>query len=261
MKLDYSISDVSPYINWVYFFHAWGSGRMPRAEQAQLRNEAEQRLRQCEGHYAAHAVFGLFSAHSQGDDLLLDGVRLPLLRQQAAGSQFLSLADFVSPQADQVGVFAATVDRAMVDDSSHDPYEQMMMQLLADRLAEATAERLHEEVRKHYWGYAPHEHLSIEEMLLEHFQGIRPAVGYPSMPDTSINFIIHELIDLRQIGVSLTESGAMRPHASVSGLMIAHPEAHYFSIGTIGHDQLADYARRRGVPIELMRKFLGGNLQ
>ena len=134
------------------------------------------------------------------------------------------------------------------------------MQLLADRLAEAAAERMHEEVRKHYWGYAADEQLSIAEMQQERFQGIRPAVGYPSLPDTSLNFVINDLLDLRQIGIRLTESGAMKPHASVSGLMMAHPQAHYFSVGKIGADQLSDYARRRGLPVEVCRKFLAANL-
>ena len=134
------------------------------------------------------------------------------------------------------------------------------MQLLADRLAEATAERMHEEVRKHYWGYAKDENLSIPEMQVEKFQGIRPAVGYPSLPDTSLNFVIDQLLDMKQIGIRLTESGAMRPHASVSGFMFAHPQAHYFSLGKIGEDQLQDYARRRGLPVETLRKFLAANL-
>jgi cobalamin-dependent methionine synthase I len=136
----------------------------------------------------------------------------------------------------------------------------MMAQLLADRLAEATAERMHQEVRTRYWGYAPDEQLSSDELHMEHFQGIRPAVGYPSLPDASLNFLLDRLLDMSQIGIRLTESGAMRPHASVSGLMMAHPQARYFSIGKIGDDQLADYARRRGIPLQLARKFLAANL-
>ena len=157
-------------------------------------------------------------------------------------------------------MFATTVDAGLETDFRNDPYEKMMMQLLADRLAEATAERMHEQVRKRYWGYAPDEQLSIGDMLCERWQGIRPAVGYPSLPDTSLNFVIDRLIGMQQIGIRLTESGAMKPHASVSGLMMAHPEARYFTVGMIGDDQLADYARRRGVPVGLMRKFLQANL-
>ena len=148
----------------------------------------------------------------------------------------------------------------METDFGADAYEKMMAQLLADRLAEAAAERVHEQVRKEYWGYAKDEQLSIEEMLVEKFQGIRPAIGYPSLPDTSLNFVLDELLDLKQIGIRLTESGAMKPHASVSGLMLAHPEARYFNLGKIGEDQLRDYARRRGLPVEVLRKFLAANL-
>ena len=134
------------------------------------------------------------------------------------------------------------------------------MQLLADRLAEATAERMHEEVRKNYWGYAPDENLTLSDLHIERFQGVRPAVGYPSLPDTSFNFLIDSVLDMRQIGIRLTESGAMKPHASVSGLMISHPKACYFSIGKIGEDQLLDYSRHRGLPVEVLRKFLAANL-
>ena len=266
MKIDYTITDVAPYINWIYFFHAWGSSRMPQQGRAELQAEAEERLRRYADRYRAHAVFELYDAYSDEDDIVVRdtryevrGARIPCLRQQQQGSEFLCLADFVGKQ-DKIGVFATTVDHGFETDFDSDPYERMMMQLLADRLAEATAERLHEEVRKRYWGYAPDEQLSICEMLQERWQGIRPAVGYPSLPDTSLNFVLDRLLDLRQIGIRLTESGAMKPHASVSGLMLAHPKARYFSIGKIGNDQLEDYARRRDVPVELMRKFLGGNL-
>ena len=260
MILHYSIADVAPYINWIYFFHAWGSNQMPQQDRAQLQQEAEERLDRYSQTYRTHAVFLLFDAHGEDDDIVVGDARIPCLRQQQPGSDFLCLADFVSPANDHVGVFATTVDAGLETDFRNDPYEKMMMQLLADRLAEATAERLHEQVRKRYWGYAPDEQLSIPDMLCERWQGIRPAVGYPSLPDTSLNFVIDRLIGMQQIGIRLTESGAMKPHASVSGLMMAHPEARYFTVGMIGDDQLADYARRRGVPVGLMRKFLQANL-
>ena len=136
----------------------------------------------------------------------------------------------------------------------------MLAQTLADRLAEATVERLHQQVRTQWWGYAPDEHLTVEQMLREDFQGIRPAVGYPSMPDTSMNFLLDRLLDMKTIGIRLTASGMMMPHASVSGLMFAHPAAHYFNLGKIDETQLRDYAHRRGIPVELMRRFLGGCL-
>ena len=203
-------------------------------------------------------------------------MRIPFLRQQQPDSDYLCLADFIrpdrshslphpqspTPPADynKIGIFATSVDHGLETDYDHDAYEKMLVQLLADRLAEATAERMHEEVRKNYWGYAKNEQLTMQELHVEKFQGIRPAVGYPSLPDTSLNFIIDQLINMKQIGIRLTESGAMKPHASVSGLMMAHPKAHYFSIGKIGTDQLMDYAHRRGLPVAVMRKFLLSNL-
>ena len=258
MILTYDISDLQPYINWVYFYFAWQL--KDKAEQQRIRSEAETFLQECEGHYQAYALFQIVEAHAEGEDVLVERGRIPLLRQQEEGSQFLCLSDFVSPVADKIGLFATSVDAAMVSDFDDDPYQKMMAQLLADRLAEAAAERMHEEVRKHYWGYAKDEQLSIAQMQQEQFQGIRPAVGYPSLPDASLNFLLDELLDFQQIGISLTESGAMRPHASVSGLMLAAPESHYFSVGRIGEDQLADYARRRQMPIDKMRKFLTANL-
>jgi cobalamin-dependent methionine synthase I len=168
----------------------------------------------------------------------------------------MCLADFISPKASKLGLFATTVDIGLETDFDNDVYQKMLTQLLADRLAEAAAERLHEQVRKEYWGYAKDEQLSIEDMLIEKFQGIRPAVGYPSLPDTSLNFLLDEILDMKQIGIRLTESGAMKPHASVSGMMISNPKARYFAIGKIGEDQLQDYARRRAVPAEVLRKWL-----
>ena len=147
-----------------------------------------------------------------------------------------------------------------MDAYRHDDYLNMLAQTLSDRLAEATAEKLHEEVRKTYWGYAPDEHLTIEQQHREEYQGIRPAIGYPSLPDTSANFLIDQLLDMKLVGIRLTESGMMTPHASVSGLMFAHPMARYFELGKIGDDQLRDYARRRGVPVELMKRFLQSSL-
>ena len=260
MTFDYSIAEVTPYVNWIYFYHAWGIASRPKAEQQQLQVEATERLQRYADRYRTHAVFRLFDCHSSQDDIVLEGGGgIPCLRQQHGDC--LCLADYISPATTQIGVFATTVDKALETDFDHDPYEKMMMQLLADRLAEATAELLHSEVRRRLWGYAPDEQLTIGEMLQEHWQGIRPAVGYPSLPDTSLNFVIDELIDMKQIGIRLTESGAMKPHASVSGLMMAHPAARYFAVGKIGADQLVDYAHRRGLPVEVVRKFLGGNLR
>ena len=277
MKLTYDISQLSAYINWPYFFFAWQV--KDEAEKARLQQEAERMFAQLEGKYHAYGLFELFDAYSDGDDIVVFrgvrseecGVRIPCLRQQQGNQHCLCLADFVSPQnispssslphsSSQIGLFATSVDIGMETDFDADPYQKMMAQLLADRLAEAAAERMHEQVRKEFWGYAKDEHLTISEMLIEKFQGIRPAVGYPSLPDASLNFLIDDLLNMKQIGIRLTESGAMKPHASVSGLMFSHPQARYFNVGKIGEDQLQDYACRRGLPIEVCRKFLAGNL-
>ena len=262
MILTYDISALIPYINWPYYYFAW-QVKDP-AEKKRLRTEAEAFLRQQEGRYHAYAIFELYEANADGDDIAIGSKRIPLLRQQQGRAPYLCLADFIRPLSsgikDKVGLFATSVDIGMETDFGADAYEKMMAQLLADRLAEAAAERVHEQVRKEYWGYAKDEQLTIAEMLVEKFQGIRPAVGYPSLPDTSLNFVLDELLDMKQIGIRLTESGAMKPHASVSGLMLAHPEARYFNLGKIGEDQLRDYARRRGLPVEVLRKFLAANL-
>ena len=298
MKLVYDISSLIPYINWPYFFFAW-QVKDP-SEKSRLRHEAESLLSSLDGHYFAYGLFELFDAYSSGDDIVVSkgvsspssvlssppelggepegrgGLKarqttIPCLRQQQGTPPFLCLSDFVSPLnksltsnlsplTSKLALFSTSVSPGLESDFDSDPYLKMMTQLLADRLAEAAAERMHEQVRKEFWGYAPDENLSIPDMLVEKFQGIRPAVGYPSLPDTSLNFIIDDLIDMKQIGIRLTESGAMKPHASVSGLMFAHPEARYFSIGKIGEDQLRDYASRRGLPLELLRRFLASNL-
>lgn len=260
MKLTYDISTLVPYINWAYFYFAWQL--KDEANKQRMRSEAESFLASIQGKYYAHALFKIVDAHAEGDDIIIEenGKHLPFLRQQEANSEFLCLADFISGEADKVGLFATSVDAGMETDFDDDPYEKMMAQLLADRLAEAAAERMHEEVRKHYWGYAKDENLSIHDMQLEKFVGIRPAVGYPSLPDTSMNFLLDDLLGMQQIGITLTESGAMRPHASVSGLMMDHAEAHYFNLGRIGVDQLEDYAKRRQMPVNEMRKFLIANL-
>ena len=277
MKLTYDISTLTPYINWPYFFFAWQVKE--QAEKDRLREEALRLLGELEGRYHAYGLFELFEANADGDDIIIyrgkgvedSGKRIPCLRQQQGNAPYLCLADFVlpisksltpnnSPLTTRIGLFATTVDIGLETDFDADDYQKMLVQLLADRLAEAAAERMHEQVRKEFWGYAKDEQLTIPEMLVEKFQGIRPAVGYPSLPDASLNFILDDLIDMKQIGIRLTESGAMKPHASVSGLMLAHPQARYFSIGKIGEDQLGDYARRRGLPIEVCRKFLAANL-
>jgi cobalamin-dependent methionine synthase I len=299
MKITYNISDLVPYVNWVYFFYAWQVKE--EAEKQRLRQEAEVLLSKLEGRYHVYGIFELFDAYGEEDDIIIRGergkatgrrallgneargerlpqtLRIPCLRQQQGTPPYLCLSDFLPPKnksltpnlspltskeplTPKLGLFATTVDMGLETDFDADPYQKMMVQLLADRLAEAAAERMHEQIRKEYWGYAKDENLSIPDMLVEKFQGIRPAVGYPSLPDTSLNFVLDDILDMKQIGIRLTESGAMKPHASVSGMMFSHPQARYFNLGKIGEDQLQDYARRRGLPVEVMRKFLASNL-
>ena len=272
MNKTYSISELTPFINWLYFYHAWGLSGKPREDKEKMKQEALQMLASWEEKYHTHAIFRLFEVCSEGDDLIFflseKKLRFPMLRQQhpsAPGDPNLCLADFIRPLSqgirDQVGVFCTSVDGTIIDEYRHDDYLNMMAQTLSDRLAEATAEKLHEEVRRDraYWGYVPDENLTIEQQHREEYQGIRPAIGYPSLPDTSANFLIDQLIDMKQAGIRLTETGMMTPHASVSGFMFAHPKSRYFELGKIGDDQLRDYARRRGVPVELMRRFLAVN--
>ncbi len=267
MKLTFDIAELMPYVNWIYFFHAWGLDGKPAEAKEDLKHEAEAVLESWQGHYQAYATFQLLEANSDGDDLLLGGLRIPMLRQQkpSAGSNYcLCLADFVRPLYSQIkdraGVFATSFDVEATTGHNDDAYLKMMSQVLSDRLAEAAAERMHQLVRTKYWGYAPDEHLSMKDILLERYQGIRPAVGYPSLPDTSVNFLLAQLLDFSEIGIRLTESGMMVPHASVSGFIFAHPKARYFDLGKIGEDQLRDYARRRGLPLELMRRFFGSRV-
>lgn len=293
--LSFSVHEVAPYISWVYFFHAWGfqprfaaianihgcdscraswltgfpeEERPKAAEAMQLFKEANRMLNLLDRDFKVHTLFKLCDANADGDNLILDGITFPLLRQQAKkreGGPFLCLSDFVRPLStgitDTVGAFASSIDADMQALYEQDPYKHLLVQTLSDRLAEAATEKMHEHVRKVAWGYAPDENLTIPELLVEAYQGIRPAVGYPSLPDQSVNFLLNDLLDMKQIGITLTENGAMHPHASVCGLIFAHPAAEYFAVGKIGEDQLTDYARRRGMTIAEMRKFLGANLQ
>ena len=269
--LAYEISEVIPYINWLYFYHAWGLSGKPKEEKKKMLNEALGMLESWQGKYHTHGIFRLLEANSEGDDIVLFDsssiTRIPMLRQQKASSEGepnLCLADFIRPlsqqKRDQLGLFCTTVDAEIVEQYHQDDYLSMLAQTLCDRLAEASAEKLHEQVRKEFWGYAPDEHLTMEQSHREEYQGIRPAVGYPSMPDTSVNFILNELLGMKDVNIRLTESGMMTPHSSVSGLMFAHPKARYFELGKIGEDQLRDYAKRRGIPLELMRRFLQSSL-
>lgn len=276
----YQISEVEPYINWTYFFFAW-KVRPDSDEATGLKIEAQKMLHNLNAHYVVKAAVELFKCNSLGDDIILQHptdcpccrmnprmiARLPMLRQQVPDKDGLCwcLSDFIRPLGqgvqDTIGIFVTSVPAEMQNMYEDDPYRQMMVQTLSDRLAEGAAELLHMEVRKKYWGYAPDENLSVDELQMEKFQGIRPAVGYPCLPDISLNFLLDTVVPFCQVNVQLTENGMMYPHASVSGLMISHPSSHYFSIGRITEEQLEDYAKRRGRnPLE-MRKFLSNNVE
>lgn len=302
--LTYTVREVAPYINWIYYFHAWGMeprfatisdvhdcpscrtswiASFPMDEQAKAReavklyDEATSLLRQWADKPICHALIRIVKVYSEGDDIIVDGTtRIPFLRQQHTGKSgyTLCLSDFIkgayrknegdnskhytlnsTPINDitnTIGIFATTTSPFWGDEKG----ASLQLSTLSDRLAEATAEKAHEEVRKHYWGYAKDEHLTIHELHAERFQGIRPAVGYPSLPDQSINFLIDELLNLADIGITLSENGAMSPHCSVSGFMFGHPQAEYFSVGTISEEQLTDYAHRRGISLDQAKKFL-----
>jgi cobalamin-dependent methionine synthase I len=290
--IHYKIREIADYINWGYFFHAWDfpfemstvsgvhdcvscrrawinsfeADKRAAAEQAAvLYDDARAMLAEFDSRYEVRALFMLFDAKSDEDDnILLGDTPLPMLRQQIPGKDGFCrcLSDYVNPQGnDKVGLFVTSVDAEMERHGEGDDYAGMLSQTLADRLAEAAAERLHEEVRKRLWAYAPDEALSVQDMHKELFQGIRPAVGYPCLPDISINRVLDSICRFGDIGVTLTENGMMRPHASVSGLMISHPQAQYFAVGRISGDQLADYSRRRGMTTEQMKKYLARNLE
>ena len=280
------------YIDWTPFFHAWElAGRYPVifddpiiGEQARhVFDDAQVMLQQIldERWLTARAVIGFFPANSQGDDIVLyrDDTRrevlatLHHLRQQHEKNADLSnycLADFIAPrdsgQADYLGAFALTTGLGIEAPlarfaDKHDDYSAIMLKALADRLAEAFAEYLHQAVRKDHWGYAQDEHWSAEQLIAEAYQGIRPAPGYPACPDHSEKRTLFDLLDVTaQTGIVLTENFAMHPAAAVSGWYFAHPKAQYFNVGRIGEDQLEDYARRKGATRQELERWLSGHL-
>lgn len=296
---DIDLQEIVPYIDWVFFFMAWRiSGKYdgietvhdclsckkswlqqfpvtdrPKAEEAlKLFNDAREMLRQMleSKIVSIHASFGIFQAYALDDDIFLENegrtITLPMLRQQHASTDGFcySLADFVATQNDYVGAFATTIQGveayAETFDKDDDVYHSILAKTLSDRLAEAAAEWIHFKVRREYWGYAPDENLSIKEILKTQYSGIRPAVGYPSLPDQSIIFELESLLKFNEIGIQLTENGAMFPNASVCGLYFAHPQSKYFMIGKIDEHQFQDYARRCGKSPDMLRKWMAANL-
>jgi 5-methyltetrahydrofolate--homocysteine methyltransferase len=286
----YELAELVPYIDWSPFFATWElKGKYPRifedasvgAEAKKLFADAQTMLKRlvAEKWLTAHAVIGFWPANAVGDDVELyaDAKRvkrigvLHTLRQQMARENRrdranTALADFVAPKAsglaDFVGAFAVTTgigeeQAAAAHIAPSDDYGRIMLKALADRLAEALAERMHLKVRRECWGYAANERLSSEALIAEEYRGIRPAPGYPAQPDHTEKATIFRLLDAQaNIAVTLTENFAMWPAASVSGLYFAHPESHYFGVGKIERDQVADYARRKGWSIAETERWL-----
>ena len=243
---DIPVEDIIPYINWIAFRNLWKVKAGSSEEQA-VRKDAEAMLETFKGKYRMRAQVAFYKAKPDGDSIVFEhpagcpccagqiSTVLPTKRQSrpCADGRCLSLADFLAPEGDYVGVFALTVCPEFVSDlqqlkTHSDDYQSIMMQGLGDRLAEAASEYLHEKVRKQIWAYSPSENLSMEQMFSARYQGIRPAVGYPSLPDIRLMFTVQRLLDLPALGISLTENGAMFPQASVCGLYIASPQSRYF---------------------------------
>jgi 5-methyltetrahydrofolate--homocysteine methyltransferase len=286
---DFNLETLRNYIDWTPFFMTWElNGKYPSVfkeknvgvEAKKLFDDANNLLDKIilEKLLTANGVVGLFPVNSVGvDDIEIysdetrQGVKrvLHTLRQQIQKSQSepnIALADFIAPKEsgveDYIGMFAVTtgvgIEKLVAQfEKDHDDYNSIMVKAIADRLAEAFAEHLHELVRKEYWGYAADEKHSNEELIKEKYVGIRPAPGYSSQPDHTEKPIIFSLLDVeKNTGINLTESMAMYPAASVSGLYFSHPEAKYFNVGKIEKDQVLDYHRRKGISVEEIEKWL-----
>jgi 5-methyltetrahydrofolate--homocysteine methyltransferase len=277
---DWPLADLREVIDWTPFFRAWElHGNYPAilndpivGESARsLFDDANAMLDRItrEKWLTARGVCGLWPGRRDGDDVLLDnGTRLPFLRQQVKKSRERAsycLADFVDTHDDWIGGFAVGIhgieEHIARFKAAHDDYHDILLKALADRLAEAFAERLHQHVRTDLWGYAPGEQLTSEALIRERYRGIRPAPGYPACPDHSLKPILFDLLDAgNDAGLSLTESFAMLPTSAVSGFYFGHPQAEYFGVARIGRDQLEDYAERRGVDLPTAERWLRPNL-
>ncbi|CAN5315408.1 methionine synthase [soil metagenome] len=267
------LATLREYIDWQFFFHAWElKGKYPAILEhpaaRELYDEAQEMLDEIlrDGALQARGVYGFWPARAEEDDVVLEeGTRFSFLRQQSAYGDSRpnrSLADFVNPAGDYVGAFAVSIHGA--DELSgryeaeQDDYRAIMVKALADRLAEAFAEYLHELVRRGW--YEPDEQLSIEDRVAEKFRGIRPAFGYPACPDHTEKRKLFDLLGAKDAGLDLTESYAMTPAAAVSGIYLAHPLSRYFSVGRLGRDQVEEYAARKGISVEEAERWLGPNL-
>ena len=287
-QLELDLATLEQYIDWSPFFSAWElAGRYPSiltdavvgAEATKLFADAQEMLKKIiqQKTLQAKAVFGLFPANAKGEDIVLwedeerkqEKLLLCHLRQQlkkAAGQQNWCLADFLLPTTagttDYMGAFAVTAgfgaeEAAKAYEREHDDYQAITIKALADRLAEAAAEYLHQQVRKKHWGYAADEQLENEQLIREKYRGIRPAPGYPACPEHTEKLKLFKLLEVeKRIGIELTESMAMFPTASVSGWYFAHPDSKYFGLGQIKEDQLADYAERKEISVAEAEKWL-----
>jgi 5-methyltetrahydrofolate--homocysteine methyltransferase len=287
----YDLAAIARYIDWSPFFQTWDlAGSYPKILEDAVVGEAARGVFAegkamlerivAERSLEANAVFGLYPAASVGDDIEIyrnesrEEIAMVwhCLRQQsekASDRANLCLADFVAPKAsgvpDYIGAFAVTAgigvdERVRAFEAKHDDYSAIMFKALADRLAEAFTELLHERVRREYWGYAAGERLSNDDRLAEKYRGIRPAPGYPACPDHTEKGALFDLLDASEAGITLTESYAMLPAASVSGFYLSHPDSRYFAVDKIGEDQAADYARRKALALEQTERWLAPNL-
>ena len=283
---DWDLADLRKYIDWTPFFRAWElHGNYPAILTDEIVGESATSLFADanamldkiinEKWLRAKGVAGLWPCWRDGDDVVVyceqteAHVRLPFLRQQIAkreGKANMCLADFISRDGDWIGGFAVTTGHGIEAHLAQfkaniDDYSDIMLKALADRLAEAFAERMHEHIRKDLWGYAPDEQFTPEALNREEYRGIRPAPGYPACPDHSMKPTLFDLLDAtHKTGITLTESFAMLPTAAVSGLYFGHPQSEYFGVARIGDDQVADYAARRGLDLDRARQYLRPNL-
>jgi 5-methyltetrahydrofolate--homocysteine methyltransferase len=269
-----TLAELREYIDWTFFFHAWElKGKFPAILDSPSQGAAARELFahatelldeiQSKRWLRARGVYGFWPARAEGDDIVLgNGVRFPMLRQQVDHGDdkpYFSLADFVAPEGDHIGAFAVTAGLGVDElagrfSAEHDDYRAIMVKALADRLAEAFAEYLHERARREWYEKGPR--LSSDELIGEKYRGIRPAFGYPACPDHSEKRTLFDLLDAPSIGMELTESFAMLPTAAVSGLYFAHPQSRYFMVGKIGRDQVEDYARRKDMPLTEAQRWL-----
>ncbi|MEU8075682.1 methionine synthase [Catellatospora citrea] len=267
------LAELRKMIDWQFLFLAWElKGKYPaileRPQARELFDDANTMLDQiiADGSLQAHGVYGFWPAHAEGDDIVIEGeARMPMLRQQTvkpAGRPNRCLSDYLAPAGDHVGGFAVAIhgadELAAKYEAEHDDYKAIMVKALADRLAEAFAEHLHLQARRDW--FEPDADPAIEDLHAERFRGIRPAFGYPATPDHTLKRELFDLLGAEKIGMGLTESYAMTPAAAVSGLLLAHPDSRYFTVGRIGRDQLEDYATRRGADLADAERWLRPNL-